>query len=89
MKNNTDALDVNSEAIVRFVTGKQFYNKYSHPSKMTVASRLTGQDGDSWLIGGHFDEARMPIYDKEFNARVNFAEILPSFIETIYSRTKG
>ena len=89
VKRNTDALDINSEAIARFVTGKQFYDKYSHPSKMSMASRLTGQDGDSWLIGGHFDETRMQIYDKEFSERVNFAEILPSFIETIFSRAKG
>ena len=57
VKNNTDALEVNSEAIAQFVSGKQFYNEYSHPSKLTVASRLTGDDEDSWLIGGHFDEA--------------------------------
>lgn len=89
VQDNSEALVVNSEAIARFVTGKQFYNQYSHPSKMTIASRLTGQDGDTWLIGGHFDETRMQIYDKEFSERVNFAEILPSFIETIYNRAKG
>ena len=86
VKSNCDALDVNSEAIARFVTGREFYNQYSHPSEISMASRFTGQDGDSWLIGGHFDDARVQIYDKEFSERIKFAEILPSFIETIYIR---
>ena len=86
--NNQEILGVYDKSISSFIKGKQFYNQYSHPSKMSMASRLTPANNISWLMGGGYDIEKKPIYDIEVEARVNYAGILPTFIQEVFDRAK-
>ncbi len=86
--NNQQILGVNDQSISSVVKGKQFYNQYSHPSKMSIASRLTPANNISWLMGGGYDKEKKSIYDREFEARVNYVGILPTLILEVFDRAK-
>ena len=86
--NNQEILGVNGKSISSFIKGKQFYNQYSHPSKMSMASRLTRANNISWLMGGGYDIGKKSIYDIEVETRVNYAEVLPTFIQEVFDRAK-
>ncbi len=86
--NNQQILGVNDQSISSVVKGKQFYNQYSHPSKMSIASRLTSANNISWLMGGGYDKKKKSIYDRKFEARVNYVGILPTLILEVFDRAK-
>ena len=61
-----------------------FYHKFSHPSKITIASHIRFSDeGGAIYIGSSFDEGKLDEYKKEMTGRVNLARIFPNFVRGI------
>jgi len=85
VRTNSKILEVDDRAILTFVKQKEFYNNYSHPSRMSIGSRLSAE-GRSWLIGGDYDVGKKSIYNHEADTRINYAKTLPTFLHVVLDR---
>lgn len=88
VNDNQEILRVNDKSMSSLIKGKRFYNEYSHPTKMSMASRLTPENNKTWMIGGGYDTGKKPIYDIEIETRVNYCGMLPTFIQEVFDRAK-
>lgn len=61
---------------------KRFYNKYSHPTLLTLTS-MVSFSGDGISFYAYFDEGKLDGYEKEINGRVELANTFVDFIETV------
>ena len=86
---NKNALGVSEKAIAAFFVGKDHYNEYSHPNKLSLASRMVGVDGGSFIVGDEYDEDKKTAYEKELRDRIKYVSIIPKFIDVVYERVKN
>ena len=61
----------------------KFYDKFSHPTLMTIASYSSFADPEKRYIGGYFDHAKIEQYRIEVVSRVNLAGVLCGVISGI------
>lgn len=59
-----------------------FYSKYSHPTKLTMAS-IIPLSGKGVYVGASFDEAKVFAYKKEVKGRLGLAKVFPNFITAV------
>ena len=85
---NKEALGVRAEAIGAFFVGKDHYNECSHPNRYTLASRMVGADGGSFVIGGEYDDDKKSAYEKELRDRLRYISIIPAFVDEVHARAK-
>ncbi|MCH6583595.1 MAG: hypothetical protein IH808_11390, partial [Proteobacteria bacterium] len=74
---NKNALGVSEKAIAAFFVRKDHYNEYSHPNKLSLASRMVGVDGGSFIDGDEYDEDKKTAYEKELRDRIKYVSIIP------------
>jgi len=79
-----EKLGILKDSVTTLRDAQQFYHRYSHPTKMTIAS-VTSLSGEGYYVGASFDDAKVAAYEKEVNNRVNLAQVFPSFIEAVKS----
>lgn len=58
---------------------QRFYHKFSHPTKMTIATVIS-YAAQAPYVGASFDEEKVAAYDVEVNCRVDLAEVFCEFI---------
>ena len=85
VEKNATKLGVDTEAFEELKKSKDFYNKYSHSSILTMGARMTEV---RFRFGCGVEDLDLSIYAKEIDGRVNYAKIIPDFIETIYLKLK-
>jgi len=78
-------LGLNREAINTMVEAQKFYDRYSHPSHLTIASCLSFESPGEFYVGGSYDNGKKKAYDKEFGIRVSLAKNLPEIVGNIKS----
>ena len=86
---NKEALGVNEKAISAFFSGKDRYNGYSHPNKLSLAFRMVDVEGGTFIVGGEYDEDKKPAYEAELRDRIKYVSILPDFVNVVYKTAKN
>ena len=76
-------LGLSPEALEQLERVSKFYDECSHPSLITVAHSIFMDGSPSLVLGGFFDEGKVPIYDKEVQSRVNLASQFCNFIDAV------
>jgi hypothetical protein len=85
---NFNNLGINKDAISALEKSKNFYNHYSHPGKLSLASTISFEKPDKLFMGGSFDKRKEEQYRKELKQRINFCKILPNIIDGLIYRVK-
>ncbi len=82
---NSEALNINIDAVGTIQESETFYHKFSHVTLMTIALNESFSDPEIKPLGGYFDEGKMPQYKIEIDGRIKLANILPNLIQGIES----
>lgn len=65
-------------------TSQQYYNKYSHPTMLTLAEHFPFEKpGEGFYLGASFDEGKRGEYLKDLTGRVNLAKQFSTFVDVI------
>lgn len=78
-----DKLGINKDAAKVLSDTKDFYNKYSHPTHLTIAVGMSFSRAGLLYVGASFDEGKLPAYEKEVGLRVSLAEVFPNFVDGV------
>lgn len=78
-----DKLGVNKDAATTLSNTQDFYNKYSHPTHLTLAIGMSFSKAGLLYVGASFDEGKLDAYKKEIEARVSLAEVFPNFVDGV------
>lgn len=73
-------LSLKGDALKEMKKSQDFYHKYSHVTKMTLAT--FSQKGGLY-VGASLDDGKLDAYKKEINLRVSLAEVFPNFIHGV------
>jgi hypothetical protein len=79
---NHKRLNLQRNALEVLRDARDFYNKFSHPTLLTIATFIEF-GGGSVYFGASFDPSKQYAYNKEINTRVQVAGLLESMIQGI------
>jgi len=79
---HAEKLGLIEDAVRSLSEAKDFYHKYSHPTKMTIASVMSFSE-EGLYVGASYDEGKLEAYTKELNGRAGLAKVLFSFVEAV------
>jgi len=79
---NAARLGVLKDGLEVLKNAHAFYSKYSHPTKLTIASVIP-LSGKGVFVGASFDEDKLFAYKKEIKGRLGLARAFPSFITAV------
>jgi len=79
---NAQELGAHKDALEVLKKAQGFYSKYSHPTKLTIASTMA-MSGKGVYVGASFDEDKMYAYEKEIKSRLGLAKTFPNFITAV------
>ena len=85
LEKNRECLGLSSEAMSLLKLLKDLYNSYSHVSLLTIRSNILSPDMVSF--GGGYEKEQKPLFEEELQVRRIFIEKVPTFIESLYSRS--
>jgi hypothetical protein len=75
-------LKLNAEAVGIVRTAQDFYHKYSHVSRFTIASAFSLSEPGLY-VGAAFDKGKVDSYDRELQGRLSLARVLPEFVTVV------
>ena len=84
-----EALHLNKSALKTLVKNRSFYDKFSHPTFMTLASVLGLSKPGPLFFGSSFDEGKLSGYAKEIRSKINFARIINNIIDGVWQNLDG
>lgn len=70
-----DALDVLKKS-------QDFYHKYSHVTKLTIATIMSFSQSGLY-VGASFDDGKLDAYKQEVGGRVSLAGVFPNFVDGV------
>lgn len=79
---HAEKLGLNKDGVKGLSEVQGFYNKYSHPTHLTIAMGMSFSTRDLYF-GGAFDEKKLDAYRKEISVRVGLANDFPNFIDGV------
>jgi hypothetical protein len=81
---NHETLKLNREALKILESSVKFYDKFSHPTRLSLGGiiNLSG-NGSQIIFGGAYDKDKEFAYEKELKSKMGFAEILPNLIQGV------
>jgi hypothetical protein len=82
VRNHKNA-NVKPEAVEVLKYAYNFYHKYAHLTKLTIATGANFELGGVPNIGAFFDPAKAPEYKKEVDGRVSLAKIFPNLVDAV------
>lgn len=74
---------VNRAAFQTLADQYNFYHKYAHLTRLTIAAGANFSLGGLPNVGAHFDPGKLKEYGKEVRSRVSFAKTLPNFVRGV------
>ncbi len=77
------------EALKTLEKNKAFYDKFSHPTFMTLGSSLGISKAGPLFFGASFDKGKIPFYAKEIRSKVSFAGIINNIIDGVRQNLDG
>lgn len=81
---NAEKLGLSKDGLEVLKRAHHFYHKYSHPTKLTIASTIS-LSGKGVYVGAAFDEGKVFGYRKEIEGRLGLAKVFPNFITAVES----
>lgn len=89
LNKNYKAANVRHDALKTLNIAYQFLHKFSHPTKLTIATGANFSKEAAPNIGAFFDPAKKNEYEKDINGRVSFAAALPDAIDGVAYNLKS
>ena len=86
---NCDILNITRIGVEELVKARAGYNTYSHPGMMGIALRMSLGEVGPIFVGGSFDEAKLPVYKREIEARTELCRALPRLIDRLIDNLRG
>jgi hypothetical protein len=84
VRRNWKALGIFEDAISPIEASQEFNHKYSHVTRLTLASFISlDPQKPGAYVGSAFDEAMLYAYQKEFSSRVGFSRIFPGLVAAV------
>jgi hypothetical protein len=82
-------LRLNQVALKTLKKSRSFYDNFSHPTFITLASSIGFSKPGPLFFGSSFDESKMNIYTKEMHSKVSFAGIINNIIDGVRMNLDG
>lgn len=76
-------LSLHDDALEILRKAQDFYHKYSHVTKLTIAAGMSFSQQGGLYVGAAFDEGKIEEYKKEVAGRVSLAEVFPNFVDGV------
>ncbi len=76
-------LSLKGDALEVMKRSQDFYHKYSHVTKMTIAAAMSFSQKRGLYVGASFDDGKLDAYKKENNLRVSLADVFPNFVDGV------
>ncbi|MDR4470827.1 MAG: hypothetical protein MRJ68_21430 [Nitrospira sp.] len=76
-------LSLKGDALKVLKKSQDFYHKYSHVTKMTLAAATSFFQKGELYLGASFDDGKLEVYKKEINLRVSLADAFPNFVDGV------
>lgn len=80
-----EKLSLKGDALEVMKKSQEFYHKYSHVTKMTIAVAMSFSQKGGLYVGASFDDGKLDAYKKEMDGRVSLAEVFPNFVDGVVS----
>ncbi len=80
---HAEKLMLNSDGVKVLRDTQKFYDNYSHPSQLAIATGMSFSKKSRVYIGAAFDKGKVKEYIKETRSRVALAKIFPNFIDGV------
>jgi len=78
-------LSLQGDALEVMKKSQDFYHKYSHVTKMTIAAAISFSQKGGLYVGASFDDGKLGAYKKEIDGRVSLAKVFPNFVDGVAS----
>jgi hypothetical protein len=79
---NAEKLSLSRSALEVLRNGRDFYNKFNHPTLITIATYIQFSGGNTYFDAS-FDPDKQYAYDKEVSTRVQVAGLLENMIDGV------
>lgn len=89
LNKNAKAAGVNSESLKTLNVAYRFFHRFSHPSKLTIASSANFSEDAAPNLGAFFDPAKKAEYKKDIRGRISFTSVLPNALDGIARNLKA
>jgi len=76
-------LSLKGDALEALKNSQEFYHKYSHVTKMTIAIGMSFSEKGELYVGASFDKGKVEAYTREVKGRVSLAEVFSNFVEGV------
>lgn len=88
LEGNLKLMRINNDAFQVLRRSQNFYNNYSHPTELGLATIISFASRGKTYICGSFDEGKIGEYSKELHERINFCKIMPNIVEGLINNVK-
>jgi len=78
-----EKLSLKGDALEALKDSQEFYHKYSHVTKMTIATGMSFSGNGGLYVGASYDKGKVEAYAKEVKGRLSLAKVFPNFIEGV------
>ncbi len=78
-----EKLSLRGDALKVLEKSQEFYHKYSHVTKMTLAVVMSLSQKGGLYVGASFDEGKIDAYKKEMGGRVGLARVFANFVDAV------
>ena len=76
-------LSLKGDALEALKNSQEFYHKYSHVTKMTIATGMSFSEKGGLYVGASYDKGKVEAYTKEVKGRLSLAKVFPNFIDGV------
>jgi len=76
-------LSLKGDALEALKNSQEFYHKYSHVTKMTIATGMSFSEKGGLYVGASYDKGKVEAYSKEVKGRLSLAKVFPNFIDGV------
>lgn len=76
-------MSLNREALQSLKMSQDFYHRYSHVTKATLAIGMSFTEEGGLYIGATFDKGKVEAYTREIKRRHSLAKVFPDFIDGV------
>ncbi|CAE6701514.1 hypothetical protein [Paraburkholderia aspalathi] len=77
------AAHVRKDALEPMTKAYKFFHKFSHPTKLTIASSVDFSAGGVPRLGAFFDPDKLKEYQKDVSGRISLSKAFPNFIDGV------
>ncbi len=78
-----EKLSLKGDALEVLKKSQDFYHKYSHVTKMTIAVAMSFSQKGGLYVGASFDDGKLDAYKQEIDGRVSLTSVFPNFVDGV------